>query len=298
MASLPIHRKLARIVAPQKFERGAGFQALQIAGAMLGVEVDPFLSIDHFRIAAPTFPPHAHAGFSAATYVLPESETGMKNRDGFGDVSRIPPGGVHWTAAGSGIVHEEIPEIPGRVAEGMQIFVRQPMEDERAPPRIFHVDEDKVPTAALPGGTVRLLAGRYEALASSFEPPSPLTLLDVSLSKGGSFRWPDSRPSALSSAGFAVYLFSGQIDLGEAYGSKRYVSAPNVIAFEAGAGEMQLQAILDARFLLMAGQPLRMPSYSNGPFVLSSPAALDDAVRRFRSGAMGSLPKEWPPVGP
>ena len=223
----------------------------------------------------------------------------MRNRDGLGDVSRIERGGVHWTAAGAGLVHEEIPETPGRVAEGMQIFVRLPLADELAPPRIHHVDKDRVPTLTLAGGAeVRLLAGRYETQASAFEPPSPLTVLDVALATGSRFEWPGSRPSGASSAPFAVYLFAGRIDLGEAYQTRRLVSAHNVIAFEAGDGELQIEAIVDARFLLMAGEPLRRPSYSNGPFVMSSAAALDDAVHRFRSGAMGSLPKDWPPAGP
>ncbi len=299
MPQPPMHRELAGIVAPQEFVHGAGFRAFRITGASLGAGGDPFLSVDHFRIAAPTFPPHAHAGFSAATYVLPESACGMKNRDGLGDVSRIEPGGVHWTAAGSGLVHEEIPETPGQTAEGMQIFVRQPLANELAPPRIDHVDRDRVPTMTLErGAEVRLLAGRYETLASAFEPPSPLTVLDVSLPKGSRLEWPGSRPLGISSAPFAVYLFGGRIDLGEDYQGRRTVSAHSVIAFEAGEGEVQIEATTDARLLLMAGQPLQRPGYSNGPFVMSSPAALNDAVRRYRSGAMGSLPKDWPTADP
>ena len=39
----------------------------------------------------------------------------------------IAPGGIHWTAAGSGVVHEEEPDRPGELCEGFQIFVRQPV---------------------------------------------------------------------------------------------------------------------------------------------------------------------------
>jgi redox-sensitive bicupin YhaK (pirin superfamily) len=43
----------------------------------------------------------------------------------------------------------------------------------------------------------------------------------------------------------------------------------------------------------MAGEPIDAPAYSNGPFVLSSAEAIHDAVARYRSGAMGSLPPGW-----
>jgi redox-sensitive bicupin YhaK (pirin superfamily) len=48
----------------------------EVAGARhehLGRPLDPFLAADAFAMAQPFFPPHPHAGFSAVTYMLPES---------------------------------------------------------------------------------------------------------------------------------------------------------------------------------------------------------------------------------
>jgi redox-sensitive bicupin YhaK (pirin superfamily) len=42
--------------------------------------LDPFLSIDAFHMSQATFPPHPHAGFSAVTYMLPESPGAFTNR--------------------------------------------------------------------------------------------------------------------------------------------------------------------------------------------------------------------------
>lgn len=276
----PRERAVARIALPAMAEHGSVFAAWRMGMAAFGREGDPFLNLDHFRMAGPTFPPHAHAGFSAVTYMLPESEGAMRNRDSRGDHSIIPPGGLHWTAAGSGIVHEEVPEQGGITIEGFQIFVRQPVAQEEAAPVIHHVDPDEAPVVALERGRARVLAGRHGAHAAPFEPPSPLTLVDVDLPAGAPFAW-TPEPGI---TGCAVYLFKGRVAAGG-----REVAAPALILFEPGDTAIRVTALDDTRLLILAGRPLYAPSVSNGPFVLSSQAALDAAVRRYRSGAMGVL---------
>ncbi|MFI8949662.1 pirin family protein [Streptomyces sp. NPDC053750] len=64
-------------------------------------------SLPHHRPGLRSAP---HAGFSAATYMFDDSSTRLHNRDSLGDTSLIEPGGLHWTVAGSGIVHDEVVE--------------------------------------------------------------------------------------------------------------------------------------------------------------------------------------------
>jgi redox-sensitive bicupin YhaK (pirin superfamily) len=274
-------RRVARIVASTPARHGSAFTAMRIGGGIFGSEGDPFLALDHFYMAGPTFPPHAHAGFSAVTYILPESRGGMLNRDSLGDRSLIPAGGVHWTAAGSGIVHEEVPDRPGVTVEGFQIFVRQPIAQERTPPVIHHVEPGNVPVVAFDGGgSARVLAGALEGVSAPFAAPSPLCLLDVTLPAGATFRWTPE----WSDGGCAIYLFAGELAI-----DARPLGAPNVIVFERGDEAITLRAETDARLALLAGEPINAPGISNGPFTMSSEAALRDAVERYRSGAMGTL---------
>ena len=288
-------RPIVRICAPDAASHGDAFGALRLGKAMYGAEADPFLNVDHFRMTGPTFPPHPHAGFSAVTYVLPESINGMRNRDSRGDRSLIPPGGLHWTAAGSGIVHEEVPDRPGIVTEGMQIFIRQPVAQENAPAVIHHVEPDLIPTAALPGGgRLRVLAGSFETLVAPFEPPSALVLLDIELAPDANFSWPDTSPQASSprsrAGGLAIYLFDGALDMGESYGPRRLVTSPNLIVFARGEERVTMRAIdARARLLLLSGEKIAAPAYSNGPLILSSPEKLADASRRYQAGEMGVL---------
>ena len=103
------------IARMQHANRGSHFQAYRFHGAS-PAQLDPFIGIDHAWMSAPTFPPHPHAGFSAVTYLFLDSETGIQNRDSNGNRTLIEPGGLHWTAAGRGVVHEENPAITGRAA--------------------------------------------------------------------------------------------------------------------------------------------------------------------------------------
>ena len=133
------HRRLVRVVTAHTMSRTEGFEAYSIGRGNLGDSVDPFLQIDHFFMSKPIFSPHPHAGFSAVTYMFEDSEGSFVNRDTMSaqDSVLIKPGDLHWTQAGSGMVHEEKPTEPG-VCHGLQIFVNLTAENKFSKPQAFH----------------------------------------------------------------------------------------------------------------------------------------------------------------
>ena len=119
-------------------------------------------------------------------------------------------------------------------------------------------------------------------------------LLDIELAPDANFSWPDTSPQTRSprspAMGLAVYLFEGTLDVGENYGPRRLVAAPNLIVFARGAERVTVRAVdVRARLLLLSGEKIAAPAYSNGPLILSSPQALAEASRRYRAGEMGTL---------
>jgi redox-sensitive bicupin YhaK (pirin superfamily) len=90
------------------------------------MSMDPYLAIDHFVISRPQFRPHPHAGFSAVTLMFEDSPGSISNRDSTGTHVTLDPGDLHWTQAGSGIVHEEVPSEPPTPCHGAQIFIDLP----------------------------------------------------------------------------------------------------------------------------------------------------------------------------
>ncbi len=96
----------------------ARLSSREVHQALSEQELDPFLVVSLFEMTGSVFPPHPHAGFSVATYILPESPVGFINQDSLGTRNEIRPGGLHATVAGSGVLHEEQPVRAGVAALG------------------------------------------------------------------------------------------------------------------------------------------------------------------------------------
>lgn len=170
------------IATLQRANHGGGFRAYGLRGA--AALINPFLGVDHAWMSEPTFPPHSHAGFSAVSYVFLDSETGISNRDSIGTRNLIQPGGLHWTTAGRGIVHEEVPAETGKTVHSLQIFVNLPRDRQDMPPAALSLDPQDIPSIQLPGAKVRVPVGNYGEIRSPLNPPTEVTMLDISLEDG------------------------------------------------------------------------------------------------------------------
>ena len=232
------------------------------------------LNVDHFHMSQPTFPPHPHAGFSAVTWMMPWSAGGFVNRDSLGDRSIIAPGTLHWTCAGSGMMHEEIPEVPGTDCEGLQIFVKLAEPEELRAPSAFHLTKEQVPTVQTPAAVVRLLVGRLDDLVSPLPVHTETTLAHASLTGAWSLSVPENVEA------FALVLRgAGKID-------GQSVSVHQALPLVGGSTSLEGEG-LEVLFG-WSGRMARPPRFS-GPFCLFGEDRLAEAFQRFRSGKMGSL---------
>ena len=240
-----------------------------------GLKMGHFLHVDHFHMSEPTFPPHPHAGFSAVTWMLPWSRGGFVNRDSLGDRSRIVPGALHWTLAGSGMLHEEIPEVSGVDCEGLQIFVKLPEALEAMTPAAHHLAPGDVATLERSGGTVRVLVGAVDGIASPVPSHAGVTLLHIDLSDGDLEL---DVPKGLTA--FAVVLRgTGAINQVPVRADVAVALPSGAVPF-AGAGMSALVAWSD--------EMERQPTFA-GPFCMFSQARLVAARSAYAAGAMGRL---------
>ena len=60
-----------------------------------------------------------------------------------------------------------------------------------------------------------------------------------------------------------------------------------VLANEGTADGVLIEASVDARVLLLAGQPLKEPIAQYGPFVMNTQQEIHQAIRDFRDGTLG-----------
>ncbi len=258
-----------------------GFTANSLRGGA-NFPLDPFLSFDHFRMSQPTFPPHPHAGFSAVTVMFEDSPGGFVNRDSLGDVSTIGPGALHWTQAGRGMMHEEVPERRGVECHGLQIFVNLRIAEKLIAPRAFHVDAAAVPVVRTPeGARVRVLVGAFEDRRAALDELStPVLLLDVHLDPGGRVTIPVDRDATA----FALAI-AGSGDTGGAAmqgdTAVSFAEDGDAVALAAGPGGLHV--------VVASGAPIRESVVFGGPFAMGSREAVEDAYARYRRGDMGRL---------
>ena len=272
---------------PELMRRGEVFRARSYPHAAFGELADPVLNVDHFEMSGPTFPPHPHAGFSAVTWLLPDSPGAFVNRDSLGGESMILPGEVHWSRASGGLVHEETP-VEGRgPATGLQIFVNLRSEAQGAPPAAFHVAADAVPHREGPGVVTSTPVDGRQVGSTPDALPDPVRLSHTALADGASSaldlpdRW-----------GGLVLALDGHVVLDD----EQHLRASEAVAFRT-RGPVRLTARASggsARCVVIAGARLEQPVHERGPFKLASEQALRERIAAFERGEFGSIPTRAP----
>ncbi|KAF1710144.1 pirin family protein [Pseudoxanthomonas sacheonensis] len=238
------------IIAPlQRANHGSHFRAYGLRG--VSALIDPFLGVDHAWMSGPTFPPHSHVGFSAVSYLFLDSETGIDNRDSLGTRNLIRPGGLHWTTAGNGIVHEEVPAEAGKTVHSLQIFVNLATDRKYIAPSVLTLEPQDVPVVQSSGAKVRVPLGGFGDGRSPLNPPTEVTMLDISLEEGAEL----AVPVAAGHCAFVMPIFGTTRVDGQNFGHNDLKlpvfpaqNTPRTIALQAPHGS--------AKAMLFAGPPL------------------------------------------
>lgn len=244
-------------------------------------ETSPLLMLDDFRVKGHSFPPHPHAGFSAVTYVFEDSASSLRVADSLGNDIQVGQGGIVWTQAGSGVIHQELAASNNRELHGAQFFVNLNGSNKRIAPQTMWLDGDTVPVWRNENGdSVRVVVGNYENLTSPLVPVEAFTLLDMDIC------------SALEivveadQQGF-IYVQSGRASLDTSPDSKNLLAGEGVAV--SGTGAIKIVAESKTKVLFLCGKSIHEPVLMNGPFVMNSQDQINEATRRYQTGQMGKL---------
>lgn len=275
---------MRHLVPLQQVNHGTHFRASTLRDTANSGCLDPVLGVDHAWVSAPTFPPHPHAGFSAVSYVFADAETGLRNQDSIGTRNLIRPGGLHWTAAGRGIVHEEVPAEQGRMSHLFQIFINLPAAKQSAQPFTLRLEPEDVPVVQMPGATVRVPLGEFAGSRSPLDPPTAINLIDIVLEPGARVEV----PVAVGDNAFVVPV-AGKVRVnGELFDS----AGTAIPAIPAGSSQGMI--ILEAddiagQAAVFSGPPLRQSAYWQGPMAMATREQLVRTVQAFERGEFGNL---------
>ena len=274
--------RVARKLRGMPASDGAGVKLTRVIGTPQLDMLDPFLMLDEFGTDKAEdylagFPDHPHRGFETVTYML---DGRMRHRDNHGNEGLLVPGSVQWMTAGRGLVHSEMPEQQEGRMRGFQLWVNLPKANKMDAPQYQEFAPDRIPVATpAPGVTVKVIAGSVGDVRGPIEQPATSPIyFDVELAPNASFAHvlPDGHNA------FA-YVFEGDASIGE--GEDARPLASQELAVLGGGEQLIVNAGTNgARFILVAGRPLREPVARYGPFVMNTKEEIMQAFVDFQEG--------------
>ncbi|MCG6856556.1 MAG: pirin family protein [Salaquimonas sp.] len=293
-------RPVSRIIDAKPTLEGAGVHLHRGFGFSEPHLADPFLLFDDFRNERPDdyragFPWHPHRGIETITYVLAGS---VEHGDSLGNTGLLEAGDVQWMTAGSGIMHQEMPQgdTAGRM-HGFQLWANLPRDLKMTDPRYQDIKSGEIPVLAEDDGTaIRVVVGDYKGVSGPVDGvAAEPNYFDISIPAGKTKRFKvDTYRRAFA------YVFEGSgtfRDASEPFGvlTEKEVGGQEVVIREKvgnrsmvifGAGDEVVATAGEEgmRFLLVSGAPIQEPVAWHGPIVMNTRDELVQAFNELRSG--------------
>jgi quercetin 2,3-dioxygenase len=293
-------RPVKRIVQSKPTIEGAGVKLRRAFGFGDTGVFDPFLLLDVFRNDRPDdyragFPWHPHRGIETITYVLAGT---VDHGDSLGNRGKLGAGDVQWMTAGSGILHQEMPQgdAQGRM-HGFQLWANLPSSLKMTAPRYQDIQGAEIPEIIDDDGTrVRVVCGEFwdrrgpvEGVAADpryldvFVPAGKRKTLPVETQRHAfAYVFEGSGTFHAASAPFGV-LTEKEGNGSEALIRER-TGNRSLVLFDSGDEVTVLAGEEGIRFLLVSGKPIEEPVAWYGPIVMNTQAELQAAVAELRDG--------------
>ena len=287
MGSVP--RLIRTTLLAREQSEGVGARVRRSIGTPRLRHLTPFLMLDHFTIhPGAGFPDHPHRGQETITYLLSGA---VDHEDFAGNKGTIGPGDLQFMTAGRGIMHAEMPRQnpDGSANVGMQLWVDLPEKLKSVEPRYRDLRAAEIPKVEVDNGKVevRVISGRSHGVDSVRDLAyTPVWILDVTIKPGGSIT--QELPATWNA--FA-YTLSGTVTFSNGSRPEETIVPYHNVVFEQEGdvvtAHVKEGAHEDARFILVAGQPLDQNIVQYGPFVQTTRDGIQDAMVDFQTHQNG-----------
>ncbi|MGB8357808.1 MAG: pirin family protein [Bacteroidales bacterium] len=279
-------RKCTQIVRGQHTIDGAGVHLRRVLGLNTIKEFDPFLMLDGFDSTNPRdyikgFPWHPHRGIETVTYLL---QGEIDHGDSLGNKGVIRNRQCQWMTAGSGIIHQEMPKATERML-GCQLWVNLPKKEKMSQPAYRDLKPENIPEVQEENAVVRILSGKYNNQHGIVKGEYvKVQYLDVALKPDSIWRYHET-PNDQT---LFLYLIDGTLAADEALVSFEEKACAFLMSGSSfnntDYDEVTVKAGTEgARFLLIAGKPLKEPVAWGGPIVMNTEEELDLAFRELNN---------------
>ena len=199
-------RTIRKVVTGTTQYDGAGVKLVRVISLPDG-QIDPFLMLDAFDSCDPDdytkgFPWHPHRGIETVTYLI---KGDIEHLDNLGGNGNILDGCCQWMTAGSGILHQEMPQPCERML-GVQLWLNLPKKDKMSTPKYRDIRADMVPKVLEEGSTIGVISGEYKGNSGAVQGEYvKMLFLDVDMKPGAQWQLETSEDTNLF-----VYIVEGE----------------------------------------------------------------------------------------
>jgi len=274
-------RSVALLLTGKPVVEGAGVRLNRVFGYPEVPKFDPFLLLDDFGSKNPDdyiagFPWHPHRGIVTVTYMLSGE---VEHCDSLGNKGVIGSGDIQWMTAGSGIIHQEMPQRIEEHLRGFQLWINLPAAAKMVAPRYRDVPADTVPVVSPHDGLkIKVIAGEVVGIRGPVKDfVADPEYLDITLEPGADLEHPTTPDHKV----FA-YAIDGRGQVGPNGGHS--LERGQLALFTPGGSVRAKAREVSFRFLLVSGKPLGESIAWSGPIVMNTREELATAFREYRDG--------------
>ncbi len=281
-------RKIKQIWASRPTMEGAGVRLHRVFGFHEVPRMDPFLLLDDFHSDNPRdylagFPWHPHRGIETITYML---HGAVKHEDSLGNGGVIQAGDVQWMTAGSGIIHQEMPQRSNGLMGGFQLWANLPASHKMMDPRYRGITRDQIPTITLASQVqIKILSGEIQGTRGPVQDIiTEPEYFDVTIPANTTFQHhiPEDH-------NVFAYIIEGQ---GHFYPKHTQLIGPRHLVHFGDGDTVAIQTEKSSlRFLLISGKPIGEPVAWYGPIVMNTQEELSVAFNEYRKGTFIKHPQ-------
>jgi redox-sensitive bicupin YhaK (pirin superfamily) len=271
-----LERQINKILTFQLTIEGAGVKLKRVLGNDDNSTLDPFLLLDHFGSENPKdyikgFPWHPHRGMETVTYMW----TGeVEHGDSMGNKGVIKSGDVQWMTAGSGIIHQEMPQKYDGLMQGFQLWVNLPSKKKMVDPKYRGIVEEQILIVHKDGVKIKVIAGKLDGTQGPVRDLAiDIEYFDVELSSGKTFEHSTSKDDTV----FA-YIVEGAVEVQD-----KTIMQGQCVVFGEG-NFVKIGSKKGSRFLFVSGEPLNELVAWRGPIVMNTEEELDKAFEELDAG--------------
>lgn len=272
-------RKIKKYFDGRVSQDGAGVRLIRTFGYHDTPDFDPFLLLDFFDSTNPDdyikgFPWHPHRGIETVTYLISGE---IEHSDSIGNSGVIADGDCQWMTAGSGILHQEMPQPSPRML-GVQIWLNLAKKDKMTKPKYRDILKDTIPVYSDEKMKVHIIAGEFNEIKGPLEviETEPI-FFDVELNPNEEFNFK-------LDASFKAFAFLVEGEVNFNVENEELVSSPKGVLYQDGDTIRINTKEKYARFLLLAGKPLNEPIAWGGPIVMNTREELRIASKELQEG--------------